>query len=497
MSGTLVLLIGLAGQWLLGVAVAYLLLTSGTKCETDGRGRPSFVELAGLGSVLGIGLTAWGLFVWSLCGGALGFGVSLGLTTLGYIGGGTALVKSLARSRASSGSTRPPVAIELRSERAWCRLCQWIMGGLILAAFIQTLMTPHRFWDERAIFAIKGLVLFEDGSIHSRALLDPDFVQYHPRYPLLIPLAEQHIYGWLGEVDDRLSKLLFPLLYLGLVLTLAGVLSRHVTAGAAWLFAVLMATVPVLMPHELGFLCGQADAPMACYHGLSILYLWDAYQTQSGDDATSLWIGPSIVAGLCAALAAFTKDEGLAFLMVDVIALGIVAVVSRNRLRASGPLVILVVSSILVLAPWFWHRRSLPLTTEMDYFGRVSTSLVLERLPVLVWEASHLVHRMLWEWRLWGLHWWLMLTALAIAPRRATVAAQWLLLLDVAGSLMALMVAGMLAPAQLHEHISGSSPRFLMQLAPIAVLFVAGQLAAARREAKPHLPDTSKQKIKS
>lgn len=502
MSGTLVLLIGLAGQWLLGVAVANLLLTSRGRCETDERGRPSFVELAGLGCVLGIGLTAWGLFVWSLCGGTLGFGVSLSLTTLGSIWGGTAIVKLLARSRASSGLMSRPPMIELRHEQAWGRLCQWIIGGLIFVSFMQTLMTPHRFWDERAIFAIKGLVLFEDHSICSRDLLDPDFVQYHPRYPLLIPLAEQHIYALLGEVDDRLSKIVFPMLYLGLVLTLAGVLSRHVTAGAAWLFALLVATVPVLMPHELGFLCGQADAPMACYHGLTILYLWDAYQTQSRDEAPSCWIGPSIVAGLCGALSAFTKDEGIAFLMVDAIALGIVVVVSRDRRRAAWPLVILVVCSALVLTPWLWHRHSLPLTTEMNYFGRASVSLVMERLPVLAWEVSHLAHRMLWEWPLWGLHWWLMLAALAIAPRRATAAAQWLLLLDVAGSLMALMVAGMLAPAQLGEHVSGSSSRFLMQLAPVAVLFAAGQLAAARRgEARstmsPHLADTSKQKSKS
>ena len=46
-----------------------------------------------------------------------------------------------------------------------------------------------------------------------------------------------------------------------------------------------------------------------------------------------------------------------------------------------------------------------------------------------------------------------------------------LFVLDVAGALAALVVAGMLAPAQLDEHIGGSSHRFLMQIAPVAVLF--------------------------
>ena len=78
-----------------------------------------------------------------------------------------------------------------------------------------------------------------DGTIHSRDLANADFVQYHPQYPLLLPLAEQHIYALLGEVNDRWSKVLFPLLYLGLVLTFAGVLQRHTLCARAWLFALV------------------------------------------------------------------------------------------------------------------------------------------------------------------------------------------------------------------------------------------------------------------
>ncbi len=575
MSGLVLLSVGLLGQWLLGVAAAQTLLrwrgrevprinrvqqtseVSETSEVLAGRvaqrtqgqrvlALPSeterlcveetpWAELAGLGLVLGIGLTAWGLFLWSLCGGMLGRGVSVCLTGIGFAWGGPVIVRRFTSRRVmpnragdlKRGSQRLSdgslVTLEERRDAAWCRLCQWLIGGLAVAAFAQTLLTPQHFWDERSIFAIKGLVLAADGSVQSRDLHDPDFVQYHPRYPLLIPLAEQHVYALLGGVDDRLSKIIFPLLSLGMVLTMAGALSRHVQPGAAWLFALLIVTVPVLMPYELGFLSGQADAPMACFHGLALLYLWDALERAAcgadnvpiGSSSRQRWlwlgsaqIGSSIIAGLCGGLAAFTKDEGIAFLLVDVVALSLVAVGrvlmtsraagtdpwsgergSLSRRRSDGTtvngttvvaLVSVVLGAVIVLAPWFWHRRGLPLTTEMDYFGRVSLSLAIERLPVLAWELSHLAHRMFWEWPIWGLQWWLMLVALVFAPRRAVSAAQLLLLLDVVGSLLSLMVAGMLAPAQLNEHIGGSSPRFLMQLVPVAVLFAAGQLAPRR-----------------
>ncbi len=582
MSGLFLLVFGLLGQWLLGVAMAHLLLRSRCRAESDSTEEPPWAELAGLGLVLGIGLTAWGLFVWSLCGGTLGRGASLTVTVLGLVCGGpivwtrlrpawsrhsrAAHRKSLNQSRSANSPLAPALrgegqgvrgswiasqasAIEIneRREAAWCRLCQWLIVGLTVAALAQTLLTPHHFWDERSIFAIKGLVLAADGSIRSPDLLDPDFVQYHPRYPLLIPLAEQHVYALLGGVDDRLSKIVFPLLYLGLVLTMAGVISRHFRTGAAWLFALLLATVPVLMPYELGFLSGQADAPIACFHGIALLYMWDACarhdsptptrsvsedasasevtnapplanaavnRTDSRRAAASFSLtsrvgvnaasqrvmGASIIAGLCGALAAFTKDEGIAFLLVDVVALSLVIVVGfvlkRHHTGASDQadivlqtsssfrtLVAVVVCAVIVLGPWFVHRRGLPLTTEMNYFGRASFALVIERLPVLAWEAVHLAHRMLWEWQHWGLHWWLMLVGLVIAPRRVLTASQMVLLLDMVGSLLALMIAGMLAPAQLDEHIGGSSPRFLMQLVPVAVLFAAGQLAP-RREAR-------------
>ncbi len=610
MSGLFLLTFGLLGQWLLGVAVAHLLLSRARwrsslarsvqpterldygspvappTGESDCTEEPPWAELAGLGLVLGIGLTAWGLFVWSLCGGMLGRGASLTFTAIGFACGGPVVWKRLRSSwprlgRAANRQSLNKVSvigIDERREAAWCRLCQWLIGGLAVIALAQTLLTPQHFWDERSIFAIKGLVLSADGSIRSPDLLDPDFVQYHPRYPLLIPLAEQHVYALLGRVEDRLSKIVFPLLSLGLVLTMAGVLSRRVKPGAAWLFALLLATVPVLVPYELGFLSGQADAPMACFHGLAMLYLWDACtwsdsptptrsvsedasasevtsvtsfanaavnRTDSRREAASssltLRVGvnaasqrvmaASIIAGLCGALAAFTKDEGIAFLLVDCVALSLIvitrvvsddvserggvsppvlgrqpaleepgglrrparkpltlcrvrylSIACRARLRVAVPLVSVVVCAVIVHAPWFVHRRGLPLTTEMNYFGRASFSLAVERWPVLAWEMGHLAHRMFWEWSHWGLHWWLMLVGLVIAPRRVWSASQIVLLLDVVGSLLALMVAGMLAPAQLDEHIGGSSPRFLMQLVPVAVLFAAGQLAP-RREA--------------
>ena len=479
MIGLMCLVVGLFGQWLLGLFLAKFILSS-----NDRSNDPPFVELIGLGFVLGIGATAWTLFLYSFAGAFLGFLPSCLLAIIGFSTGGPVLIQQWKETKRASRNVESAV---IRCDFALCQACQGLIALLITVCVLQTLQTPQKLWDERAIFALKAKVLFEDRSIHSPALMHPDFVQYHPRYPLLLPLAEENVYALLGTVDDRLSKIVFSLLYAGMVLATAGVLLRHFSEGRAWLGALVLATAPVLMPYEYGFLCGQADAPVACYHGLSVLYLWDGLRRiRSGGSGSR----PLFIAGLCGGLTAFTKDEGIAYLMIDTSILGLCVLGScftfeRCR-RLIQAMIVFVMTTVAVIGPWFLHRRNLPLTTEMNYFGRMTMSLFISRLDTLHWTLPHLLRRMFIEWREWGLQWWLAILALISRPTRAIQPPQLLLILDLVGSLLSLIVAGMVAPAQLDEHIGGSSHRFLMQITPVAILFAVTQFPDSDHRSLPH-----------
>lgn len=485
MSGILMLAVGLIGQWLLGVAIAAAIFSFRRQIK------PEFVEWLGLAFVLGIGGTSWLLFLWALGGGQLGLIPSLLLTVVGFAAGGP-IVLFHWRNRKQISSARLDDSRLSRQERALVQLCQFVIGLIFVASFIQTFLTPQKLWDERAIFAIKARVLYEDRSLLSPSLTHPDFVQYHPRYPLLLPLAEEHVYSLLGAVDDRLSKVVFAELYWGMVLTFAGVLHRRYSAGTAWLTALILATTPVLMPYEYGFACGQADAPVACFHGLSVLYLWHGLPRR---DQNSFVFTSFAMAAILSAMTAFTKDEGIAYLVIDTTILSVLVITSwfrRSHFRSFAlALLMFAVISIGMLVPWFAHRRRLPATTEMNYFGRMSGSLLVSRLDTLNWTVPHLSRRMFWEWREWGLQWWLMLAAAVSDSRRAIRQPQLFLACDVLASLTSLVVAGMLAPAQLDEHIGGSSHRFLMQLAPVAILFAATTFFPEEQLQSPASPSTS------
>ena len=473
----LLLLAAVAGIWLTGYCLAVWLCGAPT-AESE------WWERVGLAPPLGLAANSGAMFVWSWAGGSLGAGLSWSLTGIGIMAG-TALLIRRHRIKGSASSIKNAVG----AGSTLARLCQVIIACVLLGTLVLALATPQRFWDERAIFGIKAKVLFTDGTIHSSNLADPDFVQGHPRYPLLLPLAEAHIYELLGRIDDRWAKGVFPLLFAGLVLSFGGRLSQRFGAGPGWLFTLLLATLPLLAPYELGFITGQADAPVACYHGLAVLYAWDWLRgrKETGALESRSSVRRGLLVGILSAAAAFSKDEGIAYLLIGLPALvlawcwgwlrGRGAVVSRDFHIADLLRFVAVAGGtvMLLLAPWFAHRRTLPTTNEMQYFARLSAERLSAQVGTLEWFVPHLVTRMFREWSTWGLQWWLSLAALLTAPRRLLQPAQLFVLLEILGGITALMVAGMIAPADLHDHIGGSSHRYLMQLAPLGVLFVAGQ----------------------
>lgn len=479
----LALIGGVCGSIMLGRTMIELVYGSSLDACDDAL--PA-AEIWGLSVVLGIGLTGWLSFLWSWSGGLLGVEFSAGLAGVGWLSGvwlvwksrRAAIRSSVQRSTTNEGSHL-------------VRSCQCLIGVLVVMAFLQTALTPQKFWDERAIFAIKAKVLFEDGSIFSSALHNPEFVQYHPKYPLMLPLIEQHVYALIGSASDRWSKIWFPLLYTGLVLLFSGACSRRFGAPWGWVCGLLLATVPVLMPDEYGFLCAQADAAVACFHGAAVLCLWDAMNSASSRTRSIRML----LGGFFASCAAFTKDEGIAFLVIDVLSWGLAIFVgiaflyfrTRNHAGAATKLrvnehklnairlLIFMGTAGALLVPWFAHRRHLPNTTEMNYTGRISLSFLYTRLNTLEWSFPHLASRMFGEWRVWGLQWCVGLAAIATQPRKAIQPPQLFLILNLLGALTALLMAGMLAPAELEEHLGGSTHRFLMQIVPVVLLLIAAQ----------------------
>ncbi|QDU11387.1 hypothetical protein [Gimesia aquarii] len=463
-------LLGVIGVWGIGIAFSVNLLPKPAKSSEP---FSHIVEVLGLGVILGFGGTALFYLLWGMSGLSYTSPLSYIWMSMGIIIGISTLFVQNRSLKQKTHCTESTAEIDFK------RLCLGILLFLSVSTILQCLMTPQRFWDERAIFGLKAIVIFQEATIQSDSLLHPDFVQYHPKYPLLIPLNEAHFYLLFGEVNDRWSKIIFPMLYVGMTLTFLGTILQLTRQKVrTWLFTLMLATVPVMVPFEYGFLSGQADGPIACFHTVTLLYLWRYLSgLKNPEDKRSSSTRYLIIAGLTAGMTIFTKDEGIAFFLIDLIALSIITLIYfRNQfVLAVTSIFKFGITTVIVVAPWFYHREQLPSTTEMGYFSRMQISTFAEGMAALTWAIQHLLWRMFLQAGKWGLQWWMLILSFVAFPLKAIKPNQLFLLLNILGALAALLIAGMIAPTAVEEHIGESSQRFLMQISGAAVLFIAGQ----------------------
>lgn len=465
MSEPLVVIVAILGVVFTGRSVLTLI---DRICGTLGTPRPQ-AEIWGISILLGISFTAASGFVWSDCGGPLNTSLAWRQTVIGSLLGIFATVRSLGRKQPAFVEPIAP------SSPFLTRFFRFALGLVIAGAFGLSLIPPELEFEERAPrkerveIDRKAKVLFQTGSIDSPELVPDGGYPVHFREPLMLPLAERHVAALLGRLSDTAPAIWSPLSLAGLALSFAGVLTRRTATAWGWILATGLAVMPILWSSETGILARVADIPTTSFHGVAVLYVWDALQRAPGRDRICGLLIASGMASSCV----FTKSEGLSYLIVDVLAWGIATLGSRgvttsddkNTGRSTSwgrelfGLAIFVLFTAFLLAPWMIYRHALP------------TGPVAPRVSQPPEFLRDLFHLIIQDWWKTGLPWGLMLLALLSSPRRSWAVPQRFLLLTLVGTLV--IAELVLAPAGLKGYLGGSSQPFLMHLTPLTILFVA------------------------
>ncbi len=173
----------------------------------------------------------------------------------------------------------------------------------VLGAVYRSLNSPHGPWDSWAIWNTHARFLFRGGERWTDAFHP---LLNHPGYPLLTPAFIARGWSYIGAdtvAVPIMVALLFTFAVIGLTVA-AVVILRDRTQG--WLAGLaLLGTIPFLF---LG-IAQHADVPLGFYFLATIVLL--SLQEESGVSRP----GVLILAGLAAGLAAWTKNEGLLFLV--------------------------------------------------------------------------------------------------------------------------------------------------------------------------------------
>lgn len=430
--------------WLLPAVVLGCLLTLRFAGLAEFRPRwGAALLIFGAGSLAGVGLTSGVFFLCLLCvPGLPALLLGLEMAALAW------LIRDVVRRR---GGT----PVERSGLRPFPLNLPLMLGlGLALVAVTLAFMTawqvnPDGGWDAWAIWNLRARYLAAGGELAARAW-SPVLSYTQRQYPLLTSGFIARCWTFGHSLTTAVPMALAYLIFLAMVALAAGGVACLRSRPLGLLFGLALMASPAMLrevPAE------YADIPVAAYMlGAVLLALLDR----------------PVLAGALAGFAAWTKDEGMVFVAVLIVATALFRrrQVPRLIVGAAPAVLLALVFRLLLVGSAAWGGGP----------GFAPQPLDPVRLRIILGAFVDGFSNMRVGWY----HPVLPLLVLALALRFERERLRDVLFSATAGALMLLSYfAGyMLTPVELSWHLGTSLDRLLVQVWPLLVLTVFAGLRA-------------------
>jgi hypothetical protein len=181
--------------------------------------------------------------------------------------------------------------------------------GLLLGVFaLRVDRMPHGDWDGWAIWNSHARFLYRDGPNWKNDLQ----YTFHGDYPLLTPSNTARLWRYAGQEIPEAGSVLAIMLALSSVGMLVATLSLLRDSSLANLFGLILLSTPAYLDLSTS---QYADVPLSFFilATIALICLHFEYKTRSS--------GILLLAGFCAGCAAWTKNEGILFVLAVCVAL--------------------------------------------------------------------------------------------------------------------------------------------------------------------------------
>jgi hypothetical protein len=473
--------------FILGYAVTCSALKSKTR---------HWVELISLSFATGSGVLSFILFAISLAAFKPNRGILIGIAIIAI-----AVIFLLGKKHRLLQPTVPTRRHKLDA----VSVLGYLSLGLMVTAACNILVSAS--WpglldiDSFAIWMLKAKWVYMDALRPMPAVFrDPILSYSHQDYPLSLPFLVAGLWAVIGHVDDNAAKLLLVPIWAAMAGMMYAAVRRLHRRATALAVTAIFATAPTLA-HNAGLLVAESPLLLAMVGTTALLLRW----MEEGET------GDLILAGLFAAMAAFTKNEGLALLPMVSFAAVVVAIIrhfqtpalryaeepgsSAKKPASSGylrtgvskrPIYDWIISAIIcgiAIGPWLLYRMHLPRTHE-DYGSKLlHPAAFIKNLPQLS-EILRVFATRLLDFPRVGLIWALLIVTTVLSPRsfrRISVWVLWSLLLIQLSLYLATFIV---TPWDLQVLIPMITPKLQTQASGIAALLIASNLRDTRWPAR-------------
>jgi hypothetical protein len=341
-----------------------------------------------------------------------------------------------------------------------------VLLAIISLVYLVNLLTqPVLGWDGIAMWLFKAKVFYLQQAVDLGPIAGD--IQRNLDYPPLYPLLVDSSYVLIGHLDEVFGKSVTFLFFL------TGLLAFYVTVKAllgrlpALAFSFLFAALPIFQVALFSYAqMGWADYPVGILMLVSLQHLLHGRLT--GDPLSYL------AAGVFAALAAVTKNEGLSFLAITVLLLLVMFAVASMRGRRPA------ISRSLLLLGLLWLLPVIAWQAYLRVHGIHGARLVGQQgfgqlLPALPGRAIAVLSSVRHVVSLHGDYGWigidLLLALLLIGFKRsrAAIPVTAAVLLQLAAYLAVYLVT----PFEIGYIVNSSLDRLVLQITPSLLLLLA------------------------
>jgi hypothetical protein len=326
------------------------------------------------------------------------------------------------------------------------------MTGLLL----RSAAGPLAGWDGWVTWGMKARMLHLQHDSTS-LLMDASREIANRSYPLLLPLTESWIFGWIGAADDRFAAMVT----LGFLVSILVLLLSELRSRMGLVFALAVVIAFVTTPYA-GLLAslGYADAALGAYALAAAL----AMKKWIENPDTSVAVAASLVGIL-----PWVKAEGFILGAALLIGACVSLRISAPRRRFIGFAAIV---ALVCAGPWYLLVATSDISVRV--FSRYPHLTAGRAREIAVGFASRAIAIE------WHFLWLVAAAAMAIilAKRR------WRALLPVAITVYvaALAFAFLFSLYEpLDQHVLSSADRLLLHVAPLALVMIADVMGSPRR----------------
>jgi hypothetical protein len=440
------LILGLAGILVVGFLLAAWLAPAFTRLEQAAAG-------FGLGALV---ITLWML---ALSGFGQCFTLPLVMAPPLALVGGLWLGKKVSGRMRQQQKPQQTAALPQNPPPAPYGFWDWmwisLLGVLFLFVVARAVMYPVWAWDAIAIWGFKARVFYLKGAVNLCGF------EAHNYYPNLVPLLVSYLYLWLGQVNDYLVKLVFPLWGAAFLAMLYGMLKRlGLTRTLALGVTTFFALNGITFITHLHIVYADLGMTYFALGAAGFMYLWLA------GDAPPRTLP---LAALCFAGLAWSKFEGPP-LAATILLAAVLTLLWLRPPRLGRRLVSLiwpVAGLLLGYLPWKLFALSQGIETGSDHILGFYWTQLFQAIPAL---GLGLINP-----TLFGILWPTALLALVLSGKKFFTSPSLFLALFLGGNFLAILLAYAVAPTspfEFHLYLRATLDRLLLHLAPMAALMI-------------------------